>query len=181
MRLNTTRKRALLAGGIATLLVGGIATGGALITSQSTIFDNVFGTTPESSDTDSRLVVTGDPIAYDFDGGVNGETVYEYYTLRNEGTDDALSVNVATKKQPGNEGYRDTLMGALDTAVTIDGKRVETGKLDKMALPSSVTIDAGATKTAKIEVFVKDASAFPQFANRDLKALLDFQFDAVKA
>ncbi|WP_157071474.1 hypothetical protein [Curtobacterium ammoniigenes] len=181
MTLNTTRKRALIAGGIATVLVGGLATGGALITSQSTIFDNVFGTTPESSDTDSRLVVTGDPIVYDFDGGVNGETVYDYYTLRNEGTEDALTVNVSTKKQPGNDAYRDALMGALDTAVTIDGRRYETGKLDKMSLPSSITVDAGATKTAKVEVFVKDASAFPQFADRDLKAMLDFQFDAVKA
>ncbi|MBT2495824.1 hypothetical protein J7E45_09405 [Microbacterium sp. ISL-59] len=175
-----TRKRSLIAGGIAAVLVAGVTAGGALVTRDSTILDNVFGavTTPESP---ADFTVKGDPMKYDFSGAVDGELVYEYYAVKNLSEANDLKFNVSAKPHASNDEIK-KLMANLDTRIVIDGTTIETGKLDKMAIPaaSQPLIEAGTETSIRVEVYVADSAAF-KAANiaPDTRVTVDYLFDSI--
>ncbi|WP_053387526.1 hypothetical protein [Leucobacter japonicus] len=176
-----TRKRALIAGGIAALLIAGVSTGGALVTRDSTIFDNVFGTASEVPPTPAEMTVTGDAMSKVFTAAVDGEFEYENYTVTNLSADNSLKFNVSAKSQGGNADVA-KLMANLDTRVVIDGTTIPTGKLNNMAIPaaSQPTIAKETAKNVRVEVFIADAAAF-QAANiaPDTELTVDFLFDSI--
>jgi len=180
MSKTSTRKRILVASG-ALLFVAAATTGGALVTQNSTIFDNVFQT--EASDPDAaEMIVTGPSMSHSFAGDLDGEIVTEYYTVENTSKTKDLKFNVGTKLQP--QGSKQTeLAAALDTQITpAGGATINTGKLSAMDIPaaSQITVPAGTTKTVRVDVMVKDATAFQALSlGPDAEVTVDYRFDSI--
>ncbi|HHG6298064.1 TPA: hypothetical protein ACPXFP_002243, partial [Streptococcus pneumoniae] len=60
----STKKKLAIAGG-SLFLIAGVAMGGALVTANSTIFDNVFKTDAQEVDpTDGGIIVHGDAMSH---------------------------------------------------------------------------------------------------------------------
>jgi hypothetical protein len=190
MTSKNTRKRGLIVGGTAALLVAGMATGGALVTDQSTIFKNIFGTTTESSDLDSSLKAHGDPMVIDFDGSIDGEMGYAFYDLENivKGATEGSDLKVTGKVQERKTGpdysadFNNELLNKLDVETTVDGGStwVSAGKLGKMSADFG-QVNAGETNEVGIRVVNKTGDGFSENLDRTKKAIVDFQFDAVGA
>lgn len=169
-----SRKR-LVVGGVALLMVAGVATGGAFVTRSSTIFDNVFGT-DAAEVVDEGIVVTGDAMSYTFNGTVDGEFTKKIFTVTNKSATKTYKVNVGSFLQPGGVDAG-KLVDALDTRV--DGQ--STGTLSAMTLPAADLLEVapGASVEVTIEVSVDDATAFQALGLEKASATVDFQFDAI--
>lgn len=175
-----TRKR-VIAASAALLLVAGVTTGGALVTQNSTIFDNVFQT--EASDPNApEMIVTGPAMTHSFSGDVDGEIASEYYTVENTSATKDLKFNIGTKLHPSGSKQAE-LAAALDTQIKPAGSAlIDTGKLDQMNIESAkqITVPAGTTTTVRVDVLVKDAAAFQALAlGPDAEATVDYRFDSI--
>ncbi|MFJ4222977.1 hypothetical protein [Microbacterium sp. NPDC089695] len=155
-----TRKRSLIAGGIAAVLVAGVTAGGALVTRDSTIFNNVFGAVAAPANP-AEMTVAGPSMTYDFTGAQSGESKFEYYTVANKSATNKLKFNVSALPQSQNANVL-KLMANLDTRIVVNGTTIETGKLDKMNIPTAQLPELAANKdvTVRVEVYIKDAAAF---------------------
>ncbi len=177
MTMSPRKKRTLIAGA-AVLAVAGITTGGALVTNQSTIFDNQFSTTATPPTDPAEMVVTGPAMSKSYSGVVDGEVASEYYTIENKSTTKDLTFNVSTKVHPNGANAAD-LAAALDTRIGINGGIIETGKLDSMDIPKGdqITVPANSKKTIRVDVLVKDATAFT--VDPDSEVTVDYLFDSI--
>jgi len=175
----TSRKRALVAGS-AVLLLAGITTGGALVTTKSTIFDNLFQT-EAGSVLDGELLVTGDSMSHSFTGSVSGESTTKYYKLTNTSPTKTATVNVGSLVQDKTSNNADLLTKNLDTQVGDGGTTHPAGKLSAMDLgANTITVPADSSKVIRVDVFVKDATDFQAAAiGDDAQAEVDFQFDTI--
>ncbi|MCS3442186.1 hypothetical protein [Microbacterium phyllosphaerae] len=173
------RKRAIVAGA-SILLLAGITTGGALVTSQSTIFDNIFQT-EAGTVVDGELLVTGDAMNHSFQGAVDGELTTKYYVLTNTSPTMDATVNIASLVHDKTTNNADLLTQNLDTRIAINGDEFDAGKLASMDLGANlITVAAGESVKVRMDVYVANAAAF-QAANigDDAEAQVDFQFDAI--
>ena len=180
MSFTVNRKRAAVAGA-AVLLLAGISTGGALVTKNSTIFDNLFQT--EASDPNTaEMVVTGSKMTKSFSGAADGEIVSGYYTVENKSATKDLKFNVGTQLHPTGT-KSDELAAALDTQITPAGQAtIDTGKLKSMSIPtaSQITVPAGSTTTVRVDVLVKDSQAFQALnLGDDAETTVDYRFDSI--
>jgi len=177
MTLSPRKKRTLTAGA-AILAVAGLTTGGALVTNQSTIFDNQFSTTATPPADPVEMVVTGPAMSKSYSGVVDGEVASEYYTIENKHATKDLTFNVSTKVHPDGANAA-ALAAALDTRIGYNGGIISTGKLDSMDVPtgSQITVPAGKKTTIRIDVLVKDASAFT--VAPDSEVTVDYLFDSI--
>lgn len=173
----STKKKLAIAGG-ALLLVAGVSVGGALVTAQSTIFDNVFDTKISETSADGELIVTGAPMTNTFTGEMNGESVTGYYVAKNTSTNATLTVNLGSQVQPGDAKSTE-LAQALDTRITVEGKAIEpTGKLANMK-SETFELAPGAEKTVRVDVFVEDAEAFLEADLDGSKVTADYLFNSI--
>lgn len=94
-----SRKR-IFSASVAALLVGSMSVGGALITANSTIYDNIFETefVPPNA---GELVVIGPTIRASYTGAVDGELASEYFTLTNTDSTHDIAFNLTSRQQPG--------------------------------------------------------------------------------
>ena len=176
----STKKKIAIAGG-SLLLIAGVTVGGALVTANSTIFDNVFTTEISDTTANGELRVTGAPMTNTFTGAMDGEVVTGYYTATNTSTNATLTVTLASQIQPGGANGAQ-LAGALDTRVAIDGGAlVGTGKLADMRLDGGDSFELAPGKSAKIrvDVFVEDAAAFDAAGLDDSKVTADYLFNSI--
>jgi hypothetical protein len=186
MTSTNTRKRGLVAGGIAALLVAGMATGGALVTQNSTIFDNMFGTTSESTDFKSELVADGHKFNYLFDGGAKNESTTEYFNLTNNPIDadedgENLAVKLSIQPHAMNKDVT-ALFSQLDVKIKTDGVWTDFGKLDELIATADAgksigTVKAGETNNIGIQVVHADADGFGDI-DRPIEIPFDLKFDA---
>ncbi|GAA1315704.1 hypothetical protein ACFSWE_01615 [Leucobacter albus] len=176
----STKKKIAIAGG-SLLLIAGVTVGGALVTANSTIFDNVFKTEISDTTADGELIVTGAPMTNTFTGEMDGEAVTGYYTVTNTSTNATLTVTLASQVQPGGaKGAQ--LAGALDTRVAVDGGTlVSTGKLADMRLSGSDSFELAPGQNAKVrvDVFVDDAAAFHAAGLDDAQVTADYLFNSI--
>jgi len=174
-----TRKRALVAGG-AVLLIAGVSTGGALVTQNSTIFDNIFQT--EAADPNAaEMIVKGPSMQHSFTGAIDGEIATSYYTVQNTSADKDLKFNVGTLMHPQGSKQAE-LAAALSTRIGHDGDVIETGTLSGMSIPASdqITVAAGDTSTVRVDVLVKDSAAFQALnLGDDSEVTVDYRFDSI--
>lgn len=177
MTMSPRKKRTLITGA-AILAVAGITTGGALVTNQSTIFDNQFSTTATPPADPVEMVVTGPAMSKSYSGAVDGEVASEYYTIENKHATKELKFNVSTKLHPNGTKAAE-LAAALDTRINAGAGDIDTGKLDSMDIPAGdqITVPAGTNKTIRIDVLVKDASAFTVDPNSEVT--VDYLFDSI--
>ncbi|MFJ4222975.1 hypothetical protein [Microbacterium sp. NPDC089695] len=173
------RKRALVAGGVAAMLVAGVSTGGALVTRDSTVFDNVFGV----ASVPVYLAVSGTPLTATFSGVIDGEYAYEYFDLRNVTSDRDVKYDVAARLVSETPETL-KLMAALHTRIVRGTTTVETGPLNAMSIPeaSRTVLTAATTDEIRVEVYIKDAAAFQAAGIADGTSLtVDFRFDHLPA
>ena len=176
----STKKKIAIAGG-SLLLIAGITVGGALVTQNSTIFDNVFSTDISDTSADGELLVTGAPMTNTFTGQMDGEAVTGYYTATNTSTNATLTVTLASQVQPGGANGA-KLAGALDTRVAVDGGTLDgTGKLADMRLDGGDSFELAPGQSAKVrvDVFVDDAAAFNAADLDDSKVTADYLFNSI--
>lgn len=176
----STKKKLAIAGG-SLLLVAGVTVGGALVTANSTIFDNVFSTEISDTTADGELLVTGAPMTNTFTGEMDGEAVTGYYTATNTSTNATLTVTLGSQIQPGGANSAQ-LAGELDTRVAVDGGAlVGTGKLADMRLGGSDSFELapGQSTRVRVDVFVKDAAAFHAAGLDNSKVTADYLFNSI--
>jgi hypothetical protein len=179
---NSLKKKYIAAAAI--LLVGGsLATGGALVTQNSTIVGNWFGVDkdPESGiDTQGgELKVTGAPMSATFTGLSADETSSAYFTVENTSTTASARFDINTVLDLSGHKAAD-LAGVLQTRVN----GVGTGSLATMAVPTNdqITVAPGETTSVRVEVFVADKSAFAAAGfTAQSEVTADFAFDAIFA
>ncbi|GAA1619965.1 hypothetical protein [Leucobacter chromiireducens] len=177
---STQKKKIAIAGG-SLLLIAGVTVGGALVTANSTIFDNVFRTDISDTSADGELVVTGDPMTNTFTGEMDGEAVTGYYTATNTSTNATLTVTLASQVQPGGANGAQ-LADALDTRVAVDGGTlVGTGSLADMRLDGSDAFELapGASAKVRVDVFVDDAAALHAADLDDSQVTADYLFSSI--
>ncbi|GAA1570981.1 hypothetical protein [Leucobacter aridicollis] len=176
----STKKKLAIAGG-SLLLIAGVTVGGALVTANSTIFDNVFDTKISDTTADGELTVTGAPMSNTFTGEMDGEAVTGYYTATNTSTNATLTVTLASQVQPGGVNGAQ-LAGALDTRVAVEGgPLVSSGKLADMRLDGADSFELAPGESAKVrvDVFVDDAAAFHSAGLDDSKVTADYLFNSI--
>lgn len=178
MTTQTSRKKRMTVVALAALAVAGITAGGALVTSQSTILDNVFGTTATQPVDPPEMVVTGPSMTKSFSGVIDGEVVSEYYVIENKSSTKDLQFNVGTQLHPGGANH-DELAAALDTRIGYAGRNINTGKLNSMNIGTGdlITVPQGDSVTIRVDVFVKDSAAFT--VDPDSEVTVDFLFDSI--
>jgi hypothetical protein len=159
MSNKNTRKRGLVAGGIAALLVAGVAGVGASITTDSTIFDNTFGLTTTPPATPGKIIAAGQPIVVTYDGVIDGESEYTYIDITNDHDTNPAQWNMDAKMQGANP-METAFFNALDAKVTdASGDELYTGKLNAINFAGQ-DIGADETQRIRVEVSINDAAAF---------------------
>lgn len=179
MTQHSTRKKALIAGAAA-LLIAGISAGGALVTTNSTVFDNNLKTTATPANP-AELIVTGSKLTGTFTGALDGEVASQYYTLENTSADKSLKFNLNSRVQPGGNKAA-ALAGALDTQWTVAGVTKPSATLAAMNIVAGdqITLAPGQTVQLRLDVFVEDAAAFQALAlGDDAEVTVDFLFDSI--
>lgn len=179
MAKTSNRKRALVAGAAA-LLLGGLSVGGALVTTNSTIFDNVFQSDAPDANA-AELIVDGPALSASYTGAVNGEMASEYYTLKNTSSTNALKFNLNTRIQPGGNKASE-LASELTTRIAAAGVTTPTGTLKDMNIPAGgqIEIPAGGQIVLRLDVFVADKDAFTAAGlGDDAEVNVDFLFDSI--
>ncbi|KUF07411.1 hypothetical protein [Leucobacter sp. G161] len=176
----STKKKLAIAGG-SLLLIAGVTVGGALVTMNSTIFDNMFNTKVSDTSADGELIVTGAPMTNTFTGAMDGEAITGYYTATNTSENATLSVGLGSMLQPGGDQAAE-LAGALDTRVAIDGgSLIDTGKLANMKLAEDEAFDIapGDSVKVRIDVYVKDSAAFLAAGLDKSEVTADYLFNSI--
>jgi hypothetical protein len=184
MQKNSRRKKLVAAAAI--LVVGGsLATGGALVTQNSTIVGNWFGvdtTTEGGVDPEGgELVVTGAPMSKKFTGLTANESTSAYFTVANTSSvaDATFDINTILDLS-GPDAAK--LADVLSTRVTLDGTVVPTGTLAQMAVPnaSQITVPANGSTSVRVEVYVANQVAFNNAGfTAASEVTADFAFDAI--
>jgi len=179
MAKTISRKRVVIAGA-SVLLLAGLSVGGALVTTNSTIFDNLFETEAVPANA-GELIVDGPALNASFTGAVDGELASEYYTLTNTDATHDIKFNLKTRQQPG--GVKATeLAESLDTRISVGGNITATGSLKGMSVPAGdqITIPAGESIVLRLDVFVADKDAFvAKGLGDDAQVTVDFLFDSI--
>ncbi|SJN07959.1 hypothetical protein FM113_00175 [Leucobacter sp. 7(1)] len=180
MAPKSTKKKLAIAGG-SLLLIAGVTVGGALVTANSTIFNNVFAAEITETPADGELVVTGAPMTNTFTGAMDGEVVTGYYTATNTSDTSTLTVAVGSKLQPGGTQAAE-LAQQLDTRVAInDGSLISSGKLSSMQLAGgeSFELAPGASAKVRVDVFVADAEDFRAQGLDGATVTADYLFNSI--
>ncbi len=180
MASQSTKKKFAIAGG-SLLLIAGVTVGGALVTANSTIFNNVFNAEITETPADGELTVTGAPMSNTFTGAMDGEVVTGYYTATNTSASSTLTVGLGSQLQPGGVQSA-ALAGALDTRVSVnDGALVSTGSLSDMRLGAGETFELapGASAKVRVDVFVDDADAFRGLGLDGATVTADYLFTSI--
>ena len=182
---NRSNKKKLVAAAAILVVGGSLATGGALVTQNSTIVGNVFGvdTTTEGGvdPQGGELLVTGDPMSWKFTGLSANESTSAYFTVQNTSTvaDATFDINTVLDLSAPDAA---ALADVLSTRVTLDGNVVATGELAQMAVPSGsqITVAAGETTSVRVEVYVANQAAFNAAGFTSASEVTaDFAFDAI--
>ncbi|GAA1230440.1 hypothetical protein JOF42_000400 [Microbacterium phyllosphaerae] len=179
MAQTINRKRAVIAGAAA-LLIAGVSVGGALVTTNSTIFDNVFETEAVPANP-GELLVDGPALSHSYTGAVDGELASEYYTLTNTSATQDLKFNLNTRVQPGGS-MADELASELSTRIGVAGVTTATGTLKDMNIAGGdqITVPAGSSIVLRLDVFVEDKDAFIAAGlGDDSQVTVDFLFDSI--
>ncbi len=179
MAKTISRKRVAIAGA-SVLLLAGLSVGGALVTTNSTIFDNLFETESVPANA-GELIVDGPALGASFTGAVDGELASEYYTLTNTDATHDIKFNLKTRQQPG--GVKATeLANALSTRISVGGNLTSTGSLKDMNIAGGdqITIPAGQSIVLRLDVFVEDKDDFIAAGlGDDAEVTVDFLFDSI--
>lgn len=176
----SNKKKFAIAGG-SLLLIAGVTVGGALVTANSTIFNNVFSAEITETPADGELVVTGDPMSNTFTGGMNGEVVTGYYTATNTSSTSTLTVALGSKLQPGGV-LAPELAQELDTRVAVNGGALkQAGKLSDMQLTGadSFELAPGASAQVRVDVYVDDADDFRAKGLDGAQVTADYLFNSI--
>jgi hypothetical protein len=181
----SSRKKKYVAAAAILLVGGSLATGGALVTQNSTIAGNWFGvdtSTEGGIDPEGgELVVTGDPMSKKFTGLVANESTTAFFQVSNTSTVAAATFDINTVIDASAPKAAE-LAGVLQTRVTLNGTEVSTGSLAAMAVPgaSQITLQPGTSTSVKVEVYVPSPTAFQAAGfTSTSEVTADFAFDAI--
>ncbi|GAA1597749.1 hypothetical protein [Leucobacter chromiireducens] len=180
MAPQSKKKKFAIAGG-ALLLVAGVTVGGALVTANSTIFNNQFSAEVTEKPADGELLVTGAPMSNTFTGAMDGEVITGYYTAKNTSNASTLTVGIGSQVQPGGVKAGE-LAAALDTRIAInDGALKPTGALNDMKFTAGETFDLAPGESAKVrvDVYVADADAFRGLDLDGAEVTADYLFNSI--
>jgi len=176
--IKSTPRRKYLAAGAILLMAGSVATGGALVTMNSTIFDNVFGVQTDATGVNpgvgKDLLVTGAPMEHEFSGLLDGESDTASFLVENR-SDYKATVDIGSLVHAGST---DGLDEVLSTKVNSKGS----GSLGAMALGANdkLVLAPNSSQSVSVEVFVPSASEFnAKGFTADSAVTVDFQFDAI--